>query len=107
MVVGNDDLGIARRQIAGFRDHPDPGFRPIGSGNDATDVFLADLLGMCGHRRKSRKSGRQHHGKIIMGQLAHCTIPPGNLALLFLRRFQDFPPPASSSQRGAASARTA
>ena len=42
LVVGDDDLGVAGRQIGGLRDHPDAGLRSVRAGDHAADVVVVD-----------------------------------------------------------------
>ena len=53
LVVGHDDLDEVGRQVVGFCDHPDAGFRPFRSGHHA-----ADIVGVDGDRLRR---GRPHH----------------------------------------------
>ena len=49
LIVGDDDLDVAHRQIARFRDHPDAGLRTTGAFHHAADVVVVD-----GDRRGGR-----------------------------------------------------
>jgi hypothetical protein len=55
LVVGDDDLRIAGRQIGGLGDHPDTGFRAARAGDDAADLIVLD--------RRLLRPGRAGHGE--------------------------------------------
>ena len=57
LIVGDDDLDVAHRQVARFRDHPDAGLRTLRPAHDAADVVVVD-----GHRRSSRLLSGTRHG---------------------------------------------
>jgi hypothetical protein len=42
-IVGDHFLDVARRQIRGFRDHPDACFRAVGAGHHSTDIISVDF----------------------------------------------------------------
>ena len=44
-VVGHHHLGVARGQVAGFRDHPDASLRTLRAHNHAADVVVVDGYG--------------------------------------------------------------
>ena len=64
LIVGDDALDVAHRQVARFRDHPDAGLGTAGAAHDAADVIIVD-----GHRRGGRllragwRRDRNHRGK--------------------------------------------
>ena len=59
LVVGDDDLDVAHRQIARFRDHPDAGLRAAGAAHDAADVIVVDRHLLRAHGRGERDCGRK------------------------------------------------
>ena len=69
-VVGDDDPGELGGQLGGFGDHPDAGFRPFRTGNDARNIGAADLdrrgrTGRdCGRRKNQRRcNGDSSHAR--------------------------------------------
>ena len=47
LIVGDDNFDEAHRQVAGFRNHPDAGFRPIGAAHHAADVVGINRHRLC------------------------------------------------------------
>ena len=58
LVVGDDDLGEFRRQLRGFRDHPDAGLGPVRTAHHPADVVIVD-----GNRRLLRMRRRRNQGR--------------------------------------------
>ena len=65
LVVGDDALGVAGRQIGGFRDHPDAGFRPLRAAHHAADVVGVDRnrAGRRGRLRLRLRVQRRRHAR--------------------------------------------
>jgi hypothetical protein len=79
LVVGDDHLGIAGGQVVRFCDHPDAGFRPLGSGDHTTDVVIVDGNGSLGAepcRHCSQESGGDRRDARIDDAL-HANLPIG------------------------------
>ena len=81
LIVGDDALDVAGRQIGGLRDHPDSGFRTVRSADHAADIITIDRdrcsllrVDLSRPRRKYRKSDSSD-GRIQ--NLSH-PILPGN-----------------------------
>ena len=72
LIVGDDHLGVARRQIVRFRNYPDAGFGAACAGDHAADVIAVDdhagrcLLGaqLCGWRREQDSETDRRHAQI-------------------------------------------
>ena len=47
LIVGDDALDIAHRQLPRFGNHPDAGFRPIGAAHHAADVVIVNGDWLC------------------------------------------------------------
>jgi hypothetical protein len=45
LIIRHHHAGELGRQVGGFRNHPDAGFRPARAADDATDISVADSDG--------------------------------------------------------------
>ena len=83
LIVGNDNLGVLGRQIGGLGDYPYARFRPIRSGDQATNVGCADidrsLLRASRQRGKCRGRGQRDGTTPDLSNHPHTSLPFGRL----------------------------
>ena len=77
LIVGDDHLGEAGRQIVRFGDHPDAGFRPVRAFDHAADVILLDrdVLSAGRKRRCGKKRGNSHRSNARIQHALHKNLP--------------------------------
>ena len=91
LVVGDHHLGVARRKVAGFRDHPYAGFWTIRPRYNAADVVVVDRhrgggglrLQLC--RRPAQRESKRDGGYAAIQRSCHphCVIPLSFMMDLF------------------------